>query len=123
MASQKAAVKRIVNLSILPGEPTDGTGRICVHLFVVDEQRGSYREPHVLHPEIDAAGQVVKGRLTARSTLVRMACSRTRVPTPTTTQGITTVTLRTDDPRAVTCPKCLASEEYTARMAQIEGER
>lgn len=121
MASQKAAVKRIVNLSILPGEPVDGTGRVCIHLFVVDEQQGSYTEPHVLHPEMDDAGHIIKGRLTARPTRVRMACSKTRVPTPTTKQGITTVTLRTDDPRAVTCPKCIASEDYIARMALIGG--
>lgn len=118
-------MKRIINVKVCPGEPTDGTGRVCIHLFVKDE-RGTFVEPHVIHQATDAAGQPIKGQLVAKETRGRLACSPTRKAAPTTTGGVTTVTPRTDDARAVTCPKCIASKDYmemTTKIAQAEAAR
>lgn len=116
--------KRIINMSVLPGEPTDGSGRVCIHLFVQD-QRGAFVEPSVLHPVVKD-GQVVKQQLEMRPTRGRLACNPRRLVAPVTRNGVTTITPRTDDPRAVTCPKCIASAEYMAAMkllVAIEAER
>lgn len=106
----KRRVKRIIRTSVLPGEPLDGSGRACIHLFVQDE-RGPYVEPHVLHPVIGEDGQVVKQRLEARPTRGRLACDPKRDPSPVVRGNVTIVTDRTDNPSAVTCPKCLATKE------------
>ncbi len=100
---------RIVNLSVLPGEPLDGTGKVCVHLFLKDSN-GTFVEPHALHP-VYKDGLIVKGQLEAKPTRGRLACNPKRNAVPATRNGITTVTPRSDDPRAVTCPRCLASAE------------
>lgn len=103
--------KRVVNINVLPGEPTDGSGRVCIHLFVQDE-RGPFTEPHVLHPARGDGGEPVKNKLEARPTRGRLACDPKRTVAPRSRSGVTTVTPRTDDPRAVTCEKCIASSYY-----------
>lgn len=110
---------QIIDLKVVPGEPLDGSGRVCIHLFVKDE-RGSFVEPHVLHQKVKD-GVVVKGELDARPTRGRLACDPKRTVAPVTRGSIVTVTPRTDDPRAVTCPKCLASPECTELLKIIEG--
>jgi hypothetical protein len=112
--------RRVVNLSVLRGEPTDGSGRVCVHLFVVDEA-GPFIEPHVLHPVIGEDGQPIKQQLSAKPTRGRLACDKKRKVAPVVRAGVTTVTLRSDDPRAVSCPRCKASPEYAAIMVKLEG--
>ena len=102
---------RAINLRVLPGEPLDGSGRICIHLFVQDE-RGSFIEPHALHPVFENGVQKVQ----AKPTRGRLACDPKRDPAPVTRGGVITVTPRTDDPRAVTCPRCMASDEYIKAM-------
>lgn len=111
------ASKRIVNLRVLPGEKTDGTGKVCIHLFVQDED-GSFVEPHVLHP-VFKDGVRVKQQLEAKPTRGRLACNPKRNPVPVTRNGITTVTPRTDDPRGVTCPRCIASKDYADMMSDL----
>lgn len=98
-------------MSVLPGEPTDGSGRICVHLFVRDET-ARFTEPHVLHPALNENSEPVKGKLVARPTKGRLACDRNRDFRPHTLKGVTTVTSRTESTEAVTCPKCKLSREY-----------
>lgn len=110
--------KRQVNLRVLPGEPTDGSGRVCIHLFVPDEA-GPFVEPHVLHPVIEN-GVAVKQKVQAKPTRGRLACDPKRTVAPVTRGNVTTVTPRTDDPRAATCPRCIASEAYAAMMARYE---
>lgn len=110
-------MKRVINLRCLPGEPLDGSGRVCIHLFVQDE-RGPFTEPHALH--------LVNKQMEAKPTRGRLACDPKRLVAPTTKNGVTTVTPRTDDPRAVTCPKCKVSTDYAAAMeliAAAEGKR
>lgn len=104
--------KRTVSINVLPGEPLDGSGRVCIHLFVKDEA-GPFVEPHALHPVIED-GVVVKGRLEAKPTRGRLACDARRDASPTKHGNVTVVTPRTDDPRAVTCVKCKASADYAA---------
>lgn len=113
-------MKHQVNVRVLPGEPTDGTGRVCIHLFVHDE-RGPFVEPHVLHP-VFKNGVLVKQQVMAVPTRGRLACDPKRTVAPVTRGGVTTVTPRTDDPRAATCPRCLASKEYAEMMKHYEQE-
>lgn len=101
------ASKKIVDVSVLPGQPLDGTGKVCIHLFVQDN-RGPFIEPHVLH------SVEKKGELVAKPTRGRLACNFKRTVAPVTHGGIITVTMRTTEPEAVTCPKCKASKEYLA---------
>ncbi len=108
-------MKRIVSVNVVPGDPVDGSGRVCIHLFVQDE-RGPFVEPHVLHPALDEAGQPIKQQVVARPTRGRLACDSRRKVAPVTRSGVTTITSRTDNPNAVTCPKCQASTEYIAAM-------
>lgn len=109
--------RRTISVKVLPGEPTDGSGRVCIHLFVQDK-KGLFVEPHVLHPTVQD-GVEAPGMLEARPTRGRLACDRMRRVAPVTRNGATVLTLRTDDPRAVTCPKCIASEEYTVAMERL----
>lgn len=114
--------KRIINISVLPGEPTDGSGRVCIHLFVQGEGPATYTEPHVLHPAVDEHGQPVRGQLEARPTRGRLACgtppTASRPPAGSPRGGSIRVVHRTDDPRAVTCPRCKATEAYKEMMAR-----
>ena len=107
--------RRIVNMVVLPREPVDGSGRTCIHL-VVRDPAGPFTEPHVLHPVVDERGQQVGNMLEARPTRMRLACDPNRLVAPTTSNGVTTITQRSDDPRAVTCPRCKKSEDYKQIM-------
>lgn len=98
-------------MKVLPGEPVDGSGRVCIHLFVRDE-RGSITEPHVL--SINESKQLVSG-----PTRGRLACDPKKTVESVTRAGVTTVTMRTDDARAVTCPKCVASKDYADMMVRL----
>lgn len=102
----------IINLNVNPGEPLDGTGKVCIHLFVQDE-RGPFTEPHVLHQDKET------GRVVAKPTRGRLACDRRRGVAPVTQRGITSITMRTDDPRATTCLKCIASKDFAEMMVKI----
>lgn len=109
--------KRAVLVRVNPSEPTDGTGRVCIHLFVRDEA-GPIVEPHVLHQRM-VDGQPVKGKLDALPTRGRLACDHARTVAPVTRGGVTVVTPRTDDPRAVSCPSCKRSDDYKVLMASL----
>ncbi len=111
-------MKRIVHQKVLPGEPLDGSGKICIHLFVRDE-RGPFTEPHVLYPTKAPSGEN-NGQLEAHPTRGRLACDCKRSVAPVTRGNEVTVTHRTEEPGAVTCPKCKASPEYQ-RMTKKES--
>lgn len=113
--------KRRVNMSVLPGEPTDGSGRACIHLFVRDE-RGGFVEPHVLHPRLDADGQPIKQQLVAKPTRGRLACDRRRSVAPVTRNGVIYITHRTESADAVTCPKCIATLDYKLAIRPMPVE-
>ncbi len=109
---------RVINVRVLPGEPLDGSGRVCIHLFVQDNA-GLFVEPHAVHP-VFKDGVQVKQQVVCGPARGRLACDPKRNPTPTTHNGVITVTPRTDDPRAVTCTKCMASNDYKAMVAKLE---
>ncbi len=109
-----------VSLNVLPGEPTDGSGRVCIHLFVRDES-GPFTESHVLQPARDSAGNIVRGKGGAGPARGRLACDPKRVVAIRTSGGVSTVTPRTDDPRAVSCLKCVASTDYERAMKLLEA--
>ena len=110
--------KRIINVNVLPGELLDGTGRVCIHLFVPDTS-GPFVEPHALH-QVIKDGQPVKQRVEAKPTRGRLACDPLRTVAPVTRGNVTTITPRTDDPRATTCIRCLQSQDYKVMMKQYE---
>lgn len=112
-------MKRCINMKVLPGEPLDGSGRVCIHLFVPDES-GPFVEPHALHPVV-RNGEVVKQQLEAKPTRGRLACDPKRTVAPVMRAGVTTVTTRTDDPRAATCLKCIASPHYIKVMELLSA--
>lgn len=117
----KTKPKRVLNFSVLPDQPTDGSGKLCIHLFIKDD-KGSFVEPHVLHQVLDSEGNPVKGQLEAKPTRGRLACSRKLVPNVTPRNSIVTITMRSDDPRATTCPKCLTTNEHKTLIAQTKEE-
>lgn len=94
----------MVRQNVLPGEPTNGKGTICIHFLVRDEQ-GPCIEPHVLYP----AG---KGKLEARPTRVRIACDPKKKVSPVRVGKVISITHRTEEVSAVTCLKCKATKEY-----------
>ncbi len=74
------------------------------------------------HRKADGSGNIVKQKVVAKLTRGRLACDSKRTVAPTTHSGVTTVTSRTDDPRAATCPRCLASKDYAAMMKHYQQE-
>jgi hypothetical protein len=110
---------RTVELKVLPGQPLDETGKICIHLAVLDPN-GPYTEHNVLLQVMDEAGNPVKGKFYFGPARARIACNPRLNPTPRVRNGVTLVTMRTNDPRAATCPKCLATDDYTKIMEQLE---
>lgn len=111
--------RRVVSSKVLPGEPVDGTGRVCIHLFVPDA-RGPFVEPHALHPVV-RNGEVAKQELEARPTRGRLACDPRRGVALVVRGGVTYVTHRTDDARAVTCAKCRGTADYMRAMDLISA--
>lgn len=112
------AKKRVISISVLPGQPTDGSGIVCIHLFIRDK-RGLFVEPHVLHQEVDESGNPT-GRMVAKPTRGMLACDRKLTVNAVTKNGVTKIVHRTDDPRAVTCLKCKETEQYKSMMSTIE---
>lgn len=110
-------MNRKLLMTVVPGQPKElveqGAAQICIHLFVPDEQ-GTFVESSVTC--LDA-----ENRLSVKSTRGRLACDPKRTVAQVTKNGVTTVVMRTGDPRAVTCPKCKASAVYADMMSQIEG--
>lgn len=111
-------MKRVIQLRTLPGEPTDGSGKVSIHLFVPDPA-GPFTEPHVLSPVVKDG--VPQRQFEAKATRGRLACDPKKSAIPVTRKGVTTLTMRTDDYRAVTCSKCIASRDYQEQEAKTKG--
>ncbi len=113
--------RRIVDLKVLPGEPLNGAGRVCIHLFVPDGT-GPITERHVTQlrdiPQEDGSSAI---RLTVAPSKGHLACDRKRSVAPVERRGVVTVTMRTIEPYAVTCPACRASVEYERLMKLLSG--
>lgn len=120
-----AARKRVLNISVVPGQKKElvesGGAQLCIHL-VVQHTNGPFHEPCIL--QIDKVAQALgKQALFSGPRACRLACDHKRqVAAKRKIVGdseVVTVTLRTDDPRAVTCPNCKASEDYAKRLKII----
>ena len=107
------ATKRIINLNVLSGEPIDGSGQVCIHMFVKDEH-GPFVEPLVFHIQDNVA--------VAKPTRGRLACDPNRKVAPVVHNRVTTITMRTNDARAVTCPKCQKSTDYISMMELLKDK-
>jgi hypothetical protein len=99
----------------LRGQPTDGSGKVCIHLFVRDDS-GPITTPHAILPVYDDKGEQVRQAGRFGSARGRLACDPKRLVAPVAVGGHVVVTMRTDDPEAATCPVCLASRDYKAMM-------
>ena len=116
-----ARKRRIVNVKLLPFEPTDGSGRARIHLFVPDE-RGPFVEKHVLQLVTETGEDgVTRREIEAKPARGRLACDPKKTVAPKVSNGVTTVTMRSDDPRAVTCARCCVSDDYARMMAALEA--
>lgn len=109
--------KRVIDIKVLPGQPTDGSGQACIHLFVPDPN-GPFTEPRVRQMRVKpgTTGDEITGEVITAPMRGRLACDRKRTVKPVVKNNITSVTLRTDDPRATTCPWCKQSEDYKRLM-------
>lgn len=105
---------------MLPGEPLDGSGRVCIHLFVQDES-GPFVEPCVIHPVFEDGVQV-KQKVDLKPTRGRLACDPKRNVAPVINGNVVTVTHRTEDPRSITCPRCKDTDDYRRMMARQEEQ-
>lgn len=110
----------IIETKLLPGEPLDGSGKVCIHLFVQDPD-GLVVEPHAVLPVFENGAQV-KQKTSCGPAHGRIACNPKIMNVQPVIRGnVTTLFHRTDDPRAVSCPKCKASKDYEAMIAKMKA--
>lgn len=112
--------RRIVDVRVLPGQPTDGSGRVCIHLFVPDGT-GPIVERSVTQLVSVPQGEGGGRRLSVGSTRGHIACDHKRSVAPVERGGVVRVTMRTIEPGAVTCPACAASRDYARIMKVLNG--
>lgn len=114
--------KRVVSVSVLPGEPLNGAGRVCIHLFVPDGTGPNVeRSVTQLGDAPQEEGRPAHKRLTTGPTRGHLACDPKKRVAPTVRNGVTSVTMRTIEPGAVTCPACKKSSEYDRLMKLLAG--
>ena len=97
------------------GRPTD---IVRIHYFVWDE-KGPIALPQKVTPTalgpLTIGGNVVTGAFRGR-----LACAPGRAENqPVWANGRIVPCPQTDDPRAATCPECMASEDYKKAMAGL----
>ena len=109
---------RRINIPVLQGQPLDGSGAVLIHLLIRSD-KSLFTTPHALHPVIGEDGQTIKQQLQVGQARVQLACNPSRNPAGYIHKGIITAVPRTDDPRAVTCPKCCVSEHYQQIMTKL----
>ena len=100
---------RVVEMKLLP----DGSGRVRIHWFQICED-GPAKTP---------AGTVntSAGSWEMCGVQGRIACTPARDNVLPQYQGqVIHLTCRSEDPRAVTCPECQATEDYKAAMKGYE---
>lgn len=110
-AKTKKPAKRVVSVSLLSGEPTDGSGRICVHFFVLDEA-GKFTEPSVMRTT-ERGVEIKPGR-------GRLACDPDKNPATRKVGNVFYVTHRTTAAGAVNCPKCLKTPEHVRATEELK---
>ncbi len=90
----------------------DGSGRVCIHWLFQDPE-GPIQ---VTDRSVTASGpQIVRGRRW------RMACNPTQSNVSVAEGGRLTPSPHSDDPRAVTCPKCMATAKFQEAMIHLQN--
>ena len=91
---------------------TVGSGRMCIHWLIRDAAGPIATELDVRNTE--------RGPLPLGGFKGRMACRPEQNTVYPQHRGQETfLCLHSDDPRAATCPDCLATEEYKKAMAEL----
>lgn len=87
----------------------DGSGRVCIHWFVRDKNgKIADQSKDGIVPEW------------AKGSAGRIACQPHRSNLLPDQNGSNPVMfMHTDDPRAATCPECLATTDYKTIMAEL----
>ena len=99
-----------INIKVLP----DGSGRVRIHWFERRPQ-GPIRTALAAFP-LEQVGLVQLG-----GAVGRIACMPNRKDVQPDWKGNEVTPLcHTDDPRAATCPECMATPEFRAAMAPFE---
>src|SRR5215467_9714350 len=91
-----------VTIRLLP----DGSGRVRIHWYV--KFKGG---------PIKSVAQ--NGVINFPASEGKIACSPDLGPSVRLSDGSMQLTHRSDDPRAVTCPECMATQEFKDAMAEI----
>ncbi len=92
-------------------------GRVCIHWFVADPA-GPIRNGEA------TVSQTQGGPLVIGGGVGRLACRPQQNSVLTQIRGNVAFPCgNSDDPRAVTCPDCMATEEYKKRMAELEANK
>lgn len=101
-------MSRTVEIKILP----DGTGRVRIHWFQVLDG-GPIKMP-------SGTIETQYGPLIHVGPPGRIACQPERTSVlPQEQNGVTLLTCHSDEPRAVTCPECMATPEFKIAMQKI----
>lgn len=109
-------MSRIVVLRTLPPDE-NGNRRVRICYFVKDE-KGPIKIPNARLPK-PKEGKHMPFRVPGCAGYI--ACQPKRSSTnPIQKGGETHLCTRSDDPRAVTCPECMATDEFKVAMAEIE---
>lgn len=92
---------------------SDGSGRVCIHWL--------YEHPEGPLETTDNSIMTATGPKVLKGRKWRMACNPNLKAISSVQDGARIIPwTHTDDPRAATCPKCLATEEYKQRMKELE---
>lgn len=87
----------------------DGSGRVCLH-WIYEDKDGPIET-------VDSVVQTSAGPKLLGARRWRMACCPQLTNIDPKREGVRIIPWqRSDDPRAVTCPRCMATDEFKARM-------
>lgn len=98
-----------VNLKLLPGEPTDGSGRVCIHYFHECADGLISFKGHAQLRRALKLSEEVRGTIACRP--------QQNSVQPQTRNGVVYICAYSSELEAVTCPECLASP-----LAKTQGE-
>lgn len=102
---------RIINVKQL----ADGTGRVCIHWFRLDPAG-----PITTPVGAIMAGQFGPMKMGGERGWIACHPEQTSV-LPVERGGETLICTRSDDPRAVTCPACIATVEYQEANKRLDA--
>ena len=102
---------RVVQVKLLE----DGTGRVCIHYFA-HEPKGP-----ILTPATGVTTSIGMVKLGGVRGYIACKPRLASILPHTVPGGDIAPCVHTDDPRAATCPDCIASEAWKRHMEELEG--